>query len=77
MERGGVEKTSGSEYSVEMNVLVETINNMQYLVVFKLLPSVGASLSGPCVYRSLTKPSVLWLSSTGALVRRSCAAVYL
>jgi hypothetical protein len=54
VEWSGVEKSSGLERSVEMNALCRRINNMQYLEVSKLLLSVGTSLSGPCVYRSLT-----------------------
>jgi hypothetical protein len=72
-----LEKRSGSGCSVAMNELCITINNIQYLRISKLLLSVGVWLPGPCVYSSVCKPSVLWLSRTGALVRRSCAAVYL
>ena len=77
LEWCGVEKRLGSECSVDSNALYRTVNNTQYLGVSELLLSVGASLSGPCVYPSLTKPSAPWLSRTGALVRRSCAAAYL
>jgi hypothetical protein len=77
VDRCGLEKRSGLGSSVRMNELCRTVNDIQYLGVSKLLLSVGASLPGPCVYSSVSKPSVLWLSRTGALVRRSCAAVYL